>query len=99
MSALFSSLQADSHAKSPKVVVIGGGIAGLTAAYRLQKAGMHVELYEARSRVGGRIFTAKIKGHVAELGGQNITDGGEAINLNRLMDEFGLERTSSRVYF
>lgn len=98
MAAIFSSVPTFSFATSPKVVVIGGGIAGLTAAFRLQKAGMNVDLYEARGRIGGRIFTAKINGRIAELGGQNITDGGDAINLNRLIDEFGLQRVSSRVY-
>jgi len=98
MSAFFSSMPAISFATHPKIVVIGGGIAGLTAAYRLQKAGMSVDLYEARGRIGGRIFTAKINGRIAELGGQNINDGGEAVNLNRLIDEFALQRISSRVY-
>lgn len=38
----------------PDVVVIGGGLAGLTAASDLVKQGMRVEVLEARSRVGGR---------------------------------------------
>jgi monoamine oxidase len=74
MSVIFSNM---SFANSQKVVVIGGGIAGLTAASRLQQEGMDVHLYEARNRIGGRIFTAKMNGRIAELGGQNITDGGE----------------------
>lgn len=81
-----------------KVVVVGAGIAGLTAAYRLHKEGMNVHLYEARSRVGGRIFTAKIKGRIAEIGGHNIGDGGEASHLMALIDEFGLQLDSQRVY-
>ena len=84
---------------NPKVIVIGAGIAGLTTAYRLQNAGVNVELYEARSRVGGRIFTATIHNRIAELGGQNLCDGGKRFNnLHRLIDEFGLELTSSRIY-
>lgn len=75
---------------NPKVVVIGAGIAGLTAAHRLHQEGIDVELYEARNRVGGRIFTAILNGHPVELGGQNITDGGEAENMRRLISEFGL---------
>lgn len=39
------------------VVVIGGGAAGLAAAYRLSQAGARVELLEARTRLGGRIHT------------------------------------------
>lgn len=39
------------------VVILGAGIAGLTAARNLAKAGAKVALVEARDRVGGRIFT------------------------------------------
>jgi monoamine oxidase len=83
--------------QSPKVVVVGAGIAGLTTAYRLQKGGMDVHLYEARNRVGGRVFTAHIDGRVAELGGQNIEDGGDAVHLKRLIDEMGLQILSRHV--
>ena len=56
MSVIFSSSGFSSE-KSPKIVVVGGGIAGLTTAYRLQKGGMEVDLYEARGRVGGRLYS------------------------------------------
>ncbi|MFJ7244401.1 NAD(P)/FAD-dependent oxidoreductase [Kitasatospora sp. NPDC098652] len=39
------------------VAVIGGGVAGLTAAYRLQGAGLAVELFEADERLGGHAHT------------------------------------------
>ena len=39
------------------VVVIGAGVAGLTAARALSQAGLTVDLLEARDRIGGRIFT------------------------------------------
>lgn len=41
------------------VVVIGGGISGLTAAYRLHKAGVRVTLLEASDHLGGVIRTIK----------------------------------------
>ncbi len=71
------------------VAIIGAGLAGLTAAYRMQKNGVNVEVYEARKRVGGRVLTALVKNSsgkysIAELGGQNITDGGAAANIINL---------------
>jgi monoamine oxidase len=39
--------------------VLGAGIAGLTAAYELERAGFQVTVLEARSRVGGRIWTVR----------------------------------------
>lgn len=59
----------------PVVVVVGGGIAGLSAAYTLKKAGIFAEIYEASPRTGGRMFTATDimgKGLTTELGGEFI---------------------------
>ena len=41
-------------AAAPRVVVVGAGLAGLTAAYRLKQAGINAQLHEASDRVGGR---------------------------------------------
>jgi monoamine oxidase len=48
-----------SKGKSARVVVLGAGLAGLTAAYELDKLGYQVELLEARSLAGGRCLTAR----------------------------------------
>ena len=45
--------------KGVKVVVLGGGIAGLVAAYELGKAGFQCTLLEAQERSGGRVWTVR----------------------------------------
>jgi len=96
MSVLFTTAAHGAESKSREIVVIGAGLAGLTAAYRLHEQGASVHVYEARGRVGGRIFSAIACGHTVELGGHNITDGGAAENIRHLMDELGLETQSFR---
>ncbi|HEX8742266.1 MAG TPA: flavin monoamine oxidase family protein [Thermoleophilaceae bacterium] len=55
------------------VVVVGAGLAGLTAARDLVAAGKSVVVLEARDRVGGRVRNAAIDGgHVVESGGEFI---------------------------
>jgi monoamine oxidase len=49
--------QGNSH--GTKVVVLGAGVAGLSAAYELRKAGYDVTVLEARDRVGGRNWTLR----------------------------------------
>ncbi|HET7516586.1 MAG TPA: FAD-dependent oxidoreductase [Actinomycetes bacterium] len=51
------------------VIVIGGGLAGLTAARELRNAGRRVLVLEARDRLGGRAFTSQFAGTEVELGG------------------------------
>ena len=52
-----------------KVIVIGAGFAGLTAARELEAAGIDVTIYEARDRIGGRAWTdERLGGHTLEMG-------------------------------
>src|SRR3989454_389771 len=44
-------------APSPRIAIVGGGIAGLTAALTLQDAGYSSSVFEASSRVGGRMHS------------------------------------------
>jgi monoamine oxidase len=74
------------------VVVVGAGVAGLTAAWRLRQAGVAVEVYEANSRVGGRMYS--LRGHfpddqVVELGGELIDTS--HLRIRALAAELGLE--------
>src|SRR5580704_930933 len=45
--------------KTPDVIVIGAGAAGLAAAAALARAGLDVSILEARDRIGGRMFTLR----------------------------------------
>lgn len=49
----------DLQGKGKSVVILGGGIAGLTTAYELGKAGYKVTILEARMRPGGRNWTVR----------------------------------------
>jgi len=64
------------------VVIVGAGIAGLTAAHRLRQQGVPVRLFEAQNRIGGRMYS--LRGHfpggqVAELGGELVDTDHHAI--------------------
>ena len=72
------------------VAIIGGGLAGLTAALKLQDKGMSPVLYEASDRFGGRARTIE-----GVLPGKTFEAGGEFIDLEHewilsLADRFGL---------
>ncbi|MCY2954526.1 MAG: FAD-dependent oxidoreductase [Planctomycetota bacterium] len=57
-----------------RVIIVGGGFAGLACAHELHEAGYDVNLFEARRRVGGRVvsLTDFVQGKVVEGGGELI---------------------------
>jgi monoamine oxidase len=56
------------------LLIIGAGVAGLSAALELSRAGLHVEILEARDRIGGRVFTRhdSTVNHSVELGAEFV---------------------------
>ena len=72
------------------VVVVGGGISGLAAAFGLQKSGYAVELLEAQPRVGGVIGSRRRDGVLYELGPNSTLDTTPLIN--ELLDDVGLRQ-------
>lgn len=73
-----------------EIVIIGGGIAGLTAAYALKREGLPFRLFEAADRIGGRVRTIKPWGaeQFAELGAEYID--GRHTKVLRLCRELNL---------
>jgi monoamine oxidase len=74
-----------------KVVIVGAGIAGLTAGYRLRQVGVPVRILEAQERVGGRMFSLRgffPDGQVAELGGELVDTN--HVHIQDLAAELGI---------
>jgi oxygen-dependent protoporphyrinogen oxidase len=72
-----------------RVVVIGGGLAGLVAAYRLSRVRHSVLVIEAAPRLGGQIQTERLDGYVVELGAEGFVARSEAVP--KLARELGIE--------
>ena len=71
------------------VAIIGGGIAGLAALHYLNQAGVEAHLYEARSRIGGRMFTQRpATGPAFEVGGQLVNT--DHLDMHALAKYFGV---------
>ena len=76
---------------SSPVLIIGAGIAGLTAGYRLRQAGVPVRIIEAQNRIGGRMFSLRnffADGQVCELGGELIDTN--QTHIQALAEELGI---------
>jgi len=71
-----------------RTLIIGGGLTGLSLAYRLQKAGHDYQLVEARNRLGGRIKSLKVGDANFDLGPSWIWSGQNRVA--SLLAELGL---------
>ena len=80
-----------------KVVVVGAGIAGLTAAYQLQKAGCEVTVLEAEASIGGRMSCRRVDGFTFNRAATLLA--GRYDYLVGLVRELGLEQKLSYGHF
>src|SRR5258708_29084827 len=72
----------------PEVVIIGGGVAGLTAARDLAAGGVRVLVLEARDRLGGRVLTHHTPDGPVELGAEFVH--GASVSTMGIVAEAGL---------
>lgn len=72
-----------------QVIVVGAGIAGLVAAYELQKAGINVAILESSNSSGGRMATTNYHDSIIDTGAQFLSSGYPI--LGSLIKELNLE--------
>jgi monoamine oxidase len=90
--ALATRRRRSSSTHRADVCVVGAGVAGLTAARQLHRAGRSVIVLEARDRVGGRCYSRPIKGasDVANMGATFV--GPTQTRILGLMSELGIAK-------
>lgn len=79
-----------------RVAVVGAGLAGLTAGYRLQQAGCEVEIFEATDVAGGRVQTVRAGGYAMDVGASAL--GSTYHAYLALAEELGVEITDTASY-
>lgn len=76
--------------RRPVAAVIGAGITGLTAAYRMQRGGWDVQVFEALGEVGGRVQSVRRDGYIMDTGASAI--GASYTAYLALAEELGLRQ-------
>jgi oxygen-dependent protoporphyrinogen oxidase len=71
------------------VAIVGGGVTGLTAAFRLRQRGIPSVVYESGSRPGGPVHTTERDGYLAEDGPNTLLE--TSPKLRQLIDDVGLK--------
>ena len=78
-----------------KVIVVGAGLAGLSAALTLENEGISVTVLESSDRPGGRVTSDEIDGFICDRGFQLINANYPEIQKLRLIDEIDFVSASS----
>ncbi|MFD8966391.1 NAD(P)/FAD-dependent oxidoreductase [Streptomyces sp. NPDC059568] len=86
-----------STAQQADVVIIGAGIAGLSAARHLTSSGVLVRVLEAAPRMGGRMATDEVDGFRLDRGGQLLTTSYPELLRTPGLDDVGLRKFSPGV--
>ena len=86
----------------PRVCIIGGGPAGLTAGYMLAKKGCSVDVYELSDSVGGMCKTFPLWGYQVDLGPHRFVSKDKRVNelwLEMVGQEYKMVHRKTRIYY
>ncbi|OAY65264.1 Protoporphyrinogen oxidase, mitochondrial, partial [Ananas comosus] len=88
--AASSSSMEGAKSQSPikSVAIVGAGVSGLAAAYKLKSNGVRVTVFEAEERAGGKIRTNSENGFIWDEGANTMTES--EMEVGRLIDDLGL---------
>ena len=93
-------IQYVAYTTNKRVLVIGGGPSGLSAAYHLARMGHEVEIYEAGSRLGGLLWTGipdyRLPKDILDFEVNRIISNGIKVKLNYKVDDIIKEKESGK---
>lgn len=84
-----SDAQSHYNGSGKRVAVVGAGVSGLAAAYKLKLHGVNVTLYEAEERAGGKLRSVSQHGLVWDEGANTMTES--EIEVGSLLDNLRLQ--------
>nr|XP_048317814.1 protoporphyrinogen oxidase, mitochondrial-like isoform X6 [Ziziphus jujuba var. spinosa] len=78
----------DQPSSAKRVAVVGAGVSGLAAAYKLKSHGLNVTVFEAGGRTGGKLRSVSHDGLIWDEGANTMTQS--EIEVQSLLDDLGL---------
>ncbi|KAH7518814.1 hypothetical protein FEM48_Zijuj09G0210900 [Ziziphus jujuba var. spinosa] len=87
----------DQPSSAKRVAVVGAGVSGLAAAYKLKSHGLNVTVFEAGGRTGGKLRSVSHDGLIWDEGANTMTQS--EIEVQSLLDDLGLREKQQFFFF
>ncbi|GAV64298.1 Amino_oxidase domain-containing protein [Cephalotus follicularis] len=85
-----SKTKQDNQCSIKRVAVVGAGVSGLAAAYKLKSQGLNVTVFEAEGRAGGKLRSISHEGLIWDEGANTMT--GSEMEVRNLLDDLGIRQ-------
>ncbi|KAG2710573.1 hypothetical protein I3843_04G033400 [Carya illinoinensis] len=85
---MVSATKEENRSSAKRVAVIGAGVSGLAAAYKLKSHGLNVTVFEAEGRAGGKLRSVSQDGLIWDEGANTMTES--EMEVRSLLDDLGL---------